>query len=62
VIPLVLGGGRIDFIGNVIQRTFLEAQDYVLGSALAVLVMGALSFFVALYLYLSTRTEQEYGA
>jgi hypothetical protein len=24
--------------------------------------MGTLSFFVALYLYLSTRTEQEYGA
>jgi spermidine/putrescine transport system permease protein len=62
VIPLVLGGGRVDFIGNVIQRTFLEAQDYALGSALAMLVMGALSFFVALYLYLSTRTEQEYGA
>jgi spermidine/putrescine transport system permease protein len=61
VIPLVLGGGRVDFIGNVIQRLFLEAQDYALGSALAVLVMGALSFFVALYLYLSTRTEQEYG-
>jgi spermidine/putrescine transport system permease protein len=62
VIPLVLGGGRVDFIGNVIQRLFLEAQDYALGSALAVLAMGALSFFVALYLYLSTRTEQEYGA
>jgi spermidine/putrescine transport system permease protein len=62
VIPLVLGGGRVDFIGNVIQRLFLEAQDYALGSALSVLVMGSLSFFVALYLYLSTRTEQEYGA
>jgi spermidine/putrescine transport system permease protein len=62
VIPLVLGGGRVDFIGNVIQRLFLEAQDYALGAALSVLVMGALSFFVALYLYLSTRTEQEYGA
>ena len=62
VIPLVLGGGRVDFIGNVIQRLFLEAQDYALGSALALLVMGALSFFVALYLYLSTRTEQQYGA
>ena len=61
VIPLVLGGGRVDFIGNVIQRLFLEAQDYALGSALALLVMGSLSFFVALYLYLSTRTEQEYG-
>ena len=62
VIPLVLGGGRVDFIGNVIQRLFLEAQDYALGSALAVMVMGSLSFFVALYLYLSTRTEQEFGA
>ena len=62
VIPLILGGGRVDFIGNVIQRLFLEAQDYALGSALAVLVMAALSFFVALYLYLSTRTEQQYGA
>ena len=61
VIPLILGGGRVDFIGNVIQRTFLEAQDYALGSALSLLVMAALSFFVALYLYLSTRTEQEYG-
>ena len=60
VIPLVLGGGRVDLIGNVIQRSFLEAQDYALGSALALLVMGALSFFVALYLYLSIRTEQEY--
>jgi spermidine/putrescine transport system permease protein len=62
VIPLVLGGGRIDFIGNVIQRSFLEQQDYAFGSALALLVMGALSFFLVLYLYLTTRTEQEYGA
>ena len=60
VIPLVLGGGRVDFIGNVIQRSFLEAQVYALGSALALLVMGALSFFVAAYLYLSIHTEQEY--
>ena len=57
VIPLVLGGGRIDFIGNVIQRSFLEQQDYAFGSALALLVMAALSFFLVLYLYLSTRTE-----
>jgi spermidine/putrescine transport system permease protein len=62
IIPIVLGGGSIDFIGNVIQRSFLEQQDYAFGSALALLVMAALSFFLALYLYLSTRTEQEYGA
>jgi spermidine/putrescine transport system permease protein len=62
VIPIILGGGRIDFIGNVVQRSFLEQQDYAFGSALALLVMAALSFFLVLYLYLSTRTEQEYGA
>ena len=62
VIPLVLGGGRVDFIGNVIQRSFLEQQDYAFGAALAMLVMAALSVFVVLYLYLSVRTEDEYGA
>ncbi len=62
VIPLILGGGRVDLIGNVIGRSFLEQQDYAFGSALAVLVMGALSMFIALYLYLSTRTEEQYGA
>ena len=58
VIPLVLGGGRVDFIGNVIQRAFLEQQDYALGAALAMLVMAALSVFVVLYLYLSARTAE----
>jgi spermidine/putrescine transport system permease protein len=60
VIPLVLGGGRVDFIGNVIQRAFLEQQDYAFGAALSMLVMASLSVFVVLYLYLSVRTEQEY--
>jgi spermidine/putrescine transport system permease protein len=62
VIPIILGGGRIDFIGNVIQRSFLEQQDYAFGSALGLLVMAALSFFLVMYLYLTTRTEEEYGA
>jgi spermidine/putrescine transport system permease protein len=60
VIPLVLGGGRVDFIGNVIQRSFLEQQDYAFGAALSMLVMASLSLFVVLYLYLSVRTEEEY--
>jgi spermidine/putrescine transport system permease protein len=57
VIPLILGGGRVDFIGNIIQRSFLEAQDYPFGAAIALVVMAALSFFLALYLYLSTKAE-----
>jgi len=59
IIPIVLGGGRIDLIGNIIGRSFLEQRDYAFGSALALLVMLALSGLIALYLYLSTRSEGE---
>ena len=62
IIPIVLGGGRIDLIGNVIGRSFLEQRDYAFGSALALLVMLALSGLIALYLYLSTRSEAETSA
>ena len=62
VIPLVLGGGKVDLVGNIIGRSFLEQQDYAFGSALALLVMGALSVFIVLYLWLSTRAEEEFGA
>ena len=62
IIPIILGGGRIDLIGNVIGRSFLEQRDYAFGSALALLVMLSLSGLIALYLYLSTRSEAETSA
>ncbi|TML83798.1 MAG: ABC transporter permease, partial [Actinobacteria bacterium] len=33
VIPFILGGGRVDMAGNLITRSFLEANDYPVGSA-----------------------------
>jgi spermidine/putrescine transport system permease protein len=62
VIPQILGGGNFVLIGNLIAQQFLSGQDYVFGSAMALVVMGGLSVFMALYLYLATRTESEYGA
>jgi spermidine/putrescine transport system permease protein len=62
IIPIILGGGRSDLIGNVIGRSFIESQDYAFGAALAMSVMAALSFFLVLYLYLSMRTEEEFGS
>jgi spermidine/putrescine transport system permease protein len=62
IIPIILGGGRVDFIGNVVQRSFLETRDYAFGSALAMMIMTALSFCIVLYLYLSMRSEEaQYG-
>jgi len=62
IIPLVLGGGKVDLVGNLVQRAFLEQQDYPLGAALGLVTMGGLSLVLVAYLWLSLRTEQRYGA
>jgi spermidine/putrescine transport system permease protein len=55
VIPQILGGGKVDLMGNILQRSFLEQQNYPLGAALAMMLMAALSVFLIGYLWLSTR-------
>jgi len=39
VIPKLLGGGRGGLIGQVISAQYLQAQNYALGSAMAVLLL-----------------------
>ena len=55
VIPQILGGGKVDLMGNILQRSFLEQQNYPLGAALAMLLMAGLSVFLVAYLWLTTR-------
>jgi spermidine/putrescine transport system permease protein len=55
VVPQILGGGKVDLMGNVIRRAFLEEQDYPFGAALAMLMMTALSGLVFLYVWLGAR-------
>jgi spermidine/putrescine transport system permease protein len=55
VIPQILGGGKVDLMGNILRRAFLEQQNYPLGAALAMLLMAGLSVFLVAYLWLSTR-------
>jgi spermidine/putrescine transport system permease protein len=55
VIPQILGGGKVDLMGNVVQRAFLEQQNYPLGSAIGMLLIAGLSVFLIAYLWLSTR-------
>jgi spermidine/putrescine transport system permease protein len=58
VIPQILGGGKVDLIGNIVQRAFLEQQNYPLGAAIAMLLMGALAVFLVAYLWLTTRAAR----
>jgi spermidine/putrescine transport system permease protein len=62
VIPQILGGGKVDLMGNIVRRAFLEQQNYPLGSAIAMLLMAGLSVFLIAYLWLSTRHAETTGA
>jgi spermidine/putrescine transport system permease protein len=50
VIPDLLGGSRSIMVGNLVQQQFLQARDWAFGSALAmmlaVLLVGAITFYV----------------
>ncbi len=58
VIPQILGGGKVDLMGNIVRRAFLEQQNYPLGSAIAMLLMGVLSVFLVGYVWMSTRATE----
>jgi spermidine/putrescine transport system permease protein len=47
VIPTLLGGGRGLLVGQVITAQYMQAQNYPLGSAMAVLVLLVVSVAVA---------------
>jgi spermidine/putrescine transport system permease protein len=61
IIPNILGGGRYEFVGNVIGDQFGEAQNQPFGSALAIGLMVALSVFVLVYILFATK-EERFGA
>jgi spermidine/putrescine transport system permease protein len=61
IIPDILGGGKYEFVGNIIGDTFGSAQNWPFGSALSIALMGALSVFVVIYIMFATREEQ-FGA
>lgn len=47
VIPQLLGGGKGLFMGQAISTQYLQSQNYALGSAMAVLVLVAVTVIVA---------------
>ncbi len=61
IIPNILGGGKYEFVGNLVGDQFNEAQNQPFGSALAISLMVALSVFVVVYLLFATK-EERFGA
>ena len=61
IIPNILGGGKFEFVGNLIGDQFNEAQNQPFGSALAISLMFVLSVLVAAYIFFAGR-EERFGA
>jgi spermidine/putrescine transport system permease protein len=49
LIPVILGGDKTVYAGNLIAQQFLEARDWPFGAAIAMVVTGALTVAVLLY-------------
>ena len=61
IIPVLLGGSKTFYAGNLIAQQFLESRDWPLGSAIAMVVIGGLT--IALLVYARALGKQEqYGS
>jgi spermidine/putrescine transport system permease protein len=59
--PVILGGDLEVFAGNLIAQQFLQARDWPLGSAVAMLVIGAMTVLVLVFSRLAWRGETARG-
>jgi len=58
LIPALLGGGKVFFVGNALVDLFLQSRNWPFGSALAVTLVAVMLVTVSLYLRL-TRAKGE---
>jgi len=58
--PVILGGDKTEYAGNLITEEFLNARDWPFGSAIAMVLVGALTIAIVIYSRLLNRAEQ-YG-
>ena len=55
LIPALLGGGKVFFVGNALVDTFLQSRNWPFGSAMAIGLIVVVLIAVSLYLWLGSR-------
>lgn len=56
IVPAFLGGSKVQLVGNVIERQFLQARNWPFGSTLSTAIMVSVMLVVLIY-FLSTRNS-----
>ncbi len=59
LIPLLLGGGKVFFVGNALVDLFLQSRNWAYGSAVAVTLIGVMLVTVTLYMRLISRLGRQ---
>lgn len=59
ITPELLGGGKVSYIGNVVERQFKSARDWPFGSALSFLLMCIVLVGTVLYFRALQSSEDE---
>ena len=55
IVPSFLGGSKVQLVGNVIERQFLQARNWPFGSTLSTVIMVSVMLVVLIY-FLSMRS------
>jgi spermidine/putrescine transport system permease protein len=58
LIPVLLGGGKVFFIGNALVDLFLQSRNWPFGSAVAASLVAIMLLTVSLYLRVTRRRGQ----
>ncbi|MBL0371435.1 ABC transporter permease [Rhizobium sp. KVB221] len=61
VVPTLLGGAKVQMLGNLIEQQFLSARNWPFGSALAMMVMGTMLVVLFFYVRLDSRQQAASG-
>lgn len=56
--PVILGGDKTIYVGNLIGQQFLDARDWPFGSAMAMVVIAVMTVVVLLYVRLLSRSQR----
>ncbi|MEL6208880.1 MAG: ABC transporter permease [Pseudomonadota bacterium] len=59
LIPLLLGGGKVFFVGNALVDLFLQSRNWAFGSAVAVTLILVMLVTVTLYMRLIARLGRQ---
>jgi spermidine/putrescine transport system permease protein len=56
--PVILGGDKTIYIGNLIGQQFLDSRDWPFGAAIAMAVIASMTIIVMFYVRLASRGQR----